>query len=352
MLTETILDRISKTIRHVKPVQFGAALGLTAQVYQQMQADFMPAPLITLHSSRPGVMAGVWSILRETLLAGLVDRGAKEVVAAAVSKANECPYCVDAHTIMLQAGSHAPTANAILRGDYTSIENPQFQALAQWASRLTPSDDAPPFSAEDAPEFLGVALTFHYINRMVNIFLGDTVLPIPTPIKGITRRVYAATEGKRIVRPRPAGDSLKLLPKAPLPDDFAWASGNPAVADAFAGFINMVEQAGRAVLPEAVRALVTEYLQVWQGEPMGIGRRWLEEAVNTIEAKHRPAARLALLTALASYQVDDNTVNEFRAQYPEDMQLIGATAWASMVAMRRIGTWMSVPFMNTEVKLG
>jgi hypothetical protein len=134
---------------------------------------------------------------------------------------------------------------------------------------------------------------------------------------------------------------LKLVPKATLPDDLSWAALNPNVAGAFAGFVQVVEEAGTAVLPEQVRLLVSERVQAWNGEAMGISRRWVEDAVVEIEEAHRAAARLALLTALASYQVDSSIVEVFQAQYPEDAQLIAATAWASFTAARRVSVWIA-----------
>ena len=67
MIAETIREQMAKTIQYVQPVPYGSATGLTAEVYEQMQADFMPAPLVALHSPVPEVMAGVWSMLRETI---------------------------------------------------------------------------------------------------------------------------------------------------------------------------------------------------------------------------------------------------------------------------------------------
>src|SRR5262249_12177605 len=133
MIAETIIERMAQTIQYVKPVPYRSATGLTAEVYQQMRADFLPIPLLTLHSPVPEVMAGVWSILRETLLAGQVDRAHKEVVAATVSKTNACPFCVDAHTLMLEATSDHDAAGAILSGDYDRIHDEQLRALVQWA---------------------------------------------------------------------------------------------------------------------------------------------------------------------------------------------------------------------------
>ncbi|MCP4164746.1 MAG: hypothetical protein GY759_02495 [Chloroflexi bacterium] len=54
----------------------------------------------------------------------------------------------------------------------------------------------------------------------------------------------------------------------------------------------------------------------------------------------KPAARLALLTALAPHQIDEMIVDAFRAQQPGDDMLIAATAWASFTAARRVGSWL------------
>jgi hypothetical protein len=77
---------------------------------------------------------------------------------------------------------------------------------------------------------------------------------------------------------------------------------------------------------------------------MGISRRWVEDMVIEIEAAYQASARLALLTALASYQVDASIVQAFQSQYPNDDHLIAATAWASFTAARRVGVWLAEPF--------
>ncbi|BCB89759.1 hypothetical protein Psuf_070720 [Phytohabitans suffuscus] len=75
------------------------------------------------------------------------------------------------------------------------------------------------------------------------------------------------------------------------------------------------------------------------GEETGISRAWCEELVAELPASERAAGRLALLAALASYQVDDTVVAEFRAAAPDDRTLVEAAAWASFAAARRIGSW-------------
>jgi hypothetical protein len=236
----------------------------------------------------------------------------------------------------------------VIQGDYDSIREPQFLAIVQWAlaSRIPDAQivHTPPFSRNDAPEIIGTTIVFNYINRMVNVFLGNNLFALPTFLKGLTGRLFGATAGKRLVyRSLRSGDSLKFVPQALLADDLSWAASNPVVAGALAGFAKVVEEAGKEVLPEEVRLLVNEYVQRWNGEALGLGRGWVEEAIVELKEEHCSAARLVLLTALASYQVDANVVNRYRAQYPDDAQIVAATAWASFTAARRLGSWLHLP---------
>ncbi|GIH21888.1 alkyl hydroperoxide reductase AhpD [Acrocarpospora phusangensis] len=273
-----------------------------ADVYAQVERDFgMLAPPVALHSAAPEVMAGVWMLLRESLLArGLVPRAAKELVATEVSRANACPYCVDVH-------------GATLRG----LGGPV------------------PGMPEPGPEVTGTRLTFHYLNRMVNVFLGESPLPpeVPGAVRGGALRVLGTMMGASARRPRPPGESLRLLPAAPLPDELRWAEDSAHVAGAVARATAAVSQAGERSVPEPVRELVTAEVAKWDGAAPGLSRHWTDDAVAVLDSGHRPAGRLALLTAMASYQAG-SAVAEFREREPGDRALLELTAWASMVAAR------------------
>jgi hypothetical protein len=256
---------------------------------------------------------------------------------------NACPFCIDAHSALLHATGNHDVVSA-LADNATPIQQPHLAELVRWtqANRLaTTATVAPPFATQDAPEILGTAFTFHYINRMANVFLGDSFLPLPTAFKGWGRRVVGAAMGKRLVQPLSPGHSLRFVPRAPLPADLAWAQPNTTVASALAGFVHMIEEAGQVALPVPVQTLTARYLQQWQGEPPGLSRRWIDGAIVDLTASEQAAARLTLLTALASYQVDESTVAAFRHYYPTDQQLIAATAWASFTAARRALTWFT-----------
>jgi AhpD family alkylhydroperoxidase len=341
----------TRSIKYVTPVAPGDESGLLSAVYTQVRQGFgaVVAPF-SLHSPSPEVAAAIWSITRETLIAGRVPRSQKEAVSAAVSKTNACPYCVEAHTISLYAASEPGAAAAISDGRPDRIQNPSLRVLVDWASACRfPDSEAvqsPPFAPEEAPEIIGTAVAFHHINRMANIFLDDSSMPVTLPSKVLNKamkRIGGAAMRDVIKQELTPGESLSLLPEAALPKDMAWASANPNVAEAFARAAAAIERAASGVIPEPVRILVLECLQLWRGEEMGLSRSWADEAVAVIDETDRPLARLALLAALASYQVDENIVSETRTRLPDDADFIAAVAWASFTAARRIGSWLVVP---------
>ena len=85
---------------------------------------------------------------------------------------------------------------------------------------------------------------------------------------------------------------------------------------------------------------VQENIQDWKGEDFGLSRSWVEQKLRGLNEMSRVAGRLALLTAFAPYQIDDRVVLAFRTHFPEDEKLLGALAWASFTAARKIGSWL------------
>ncbi|MEV4091631.1 carboxymuconolactone decarboxylase family protein [Streptosporangium saharense] len=317
-----------RQVRHVRPVPPARARGLVAEVYGRAEREFgMLAPPVALHSPAPEVLAACWMMLRETLLAETRDgvgRAVREAVATGVSHGNACPYCVGVHGAAL--GGLVPSSKA----DLAPVE--------EWAR----SGGAAPFPEKGSAGLVGVAVTFHYLNRMVNVFLDETPLPPQTP--RLARGVLMRTLG-RLMRPvgggvEPGG-SLDLLPMAPLPGDLSWAAGAPEVAGAFARAAAAIEAAGRRSVPGPVRDLLTARLATWDGARPGLGGAWVEEAVADLAAEDRPAGRLALLTAFASYRVGDPVVDAFTEGRRGDGTLVELTAWSSMAAARRMGDRMA-----------
>jgi len=304
------------SIRHVRPVRPSAARGLVATVYQQIEREYgFLAPPITLHSPSPEVMAASWLMMRETLLAsGRADRVIKESIASAVSEANTCPYCVEVHDATRQS----------IDGTYDA------DAVRAWVH-----GGRPPFPAGQLEECVGVAVTFEYVNRMNNVFLPES--PIPAGVPGVARNQARRTVGrvaasaKQTIEP---GGSLGLLPDAQLPEDFSWSAGHATIAGAFARASAVIESAGARSLPRHVRELVHARLS-GDAADIGLSRSWVDHAVAELPAGDRPVAKLALLTALASYQVDADVVESARRACADDAALIELTAWSSLTAARR-----------------
>jgi AhpD family alkylhydroperoxidase len=304
------------SIKYISPVRPSAARGLVAKVYQQVESDYgFLAPPITLHSPAPEVMAASWLMLRETLLAsGRADRVVKEAIASAVSEANTCPYCVEVHDatrLSIDGGRRADAVRAWVHGG------------------------ARPFPDDQLEECVGVAVTFEYVNRMNNVFLPES--PIPARVPGIARNRARRTLGRvaaggnGTIEP---GGSLGLLPDAYLPEDFLWSSGHTTIAHAFARATAVIDPAGARSLPPNVRQLVHTRLC---GDPLevSLSRSWVDHAVAELPAGDRAVAKLALLTALASYQVDADVIASARRACADDAAIIELTAWASLTAARR-----------------
>ncbi|MEW8492714.1 MAG: hypothetical protein AB2604_02865 [Candidatus Thiodiazotropha taylori] len=345
-------DMTPKQVRHVRAVIPTEASGKVSDLYQQIRCDFQLVPPLTLFSPVPELLAAAWSIWREAqFVDGVVARPIKEAIAAAVSRTNACPYCVDAHTGMLHASSDHDVVHGILNDSHDVIPDPHMRDIVEWASatRMPGSEilRQPPFTREETPEIVGTALTYHFVNRMVSVFLTDTPMPVPAGAKGLrgmAARIFGATVGKRIAARQPvAGESLRFIPEADLPKDMKWASSSSRIASAFAGCIEIIEDEGDNALHITVQDLVRREIGKWQGESKGISRQWLEDSLTGISDQQKPAARLALLTALAPYQVDDEVINSFRKSWPGEKELLGATAWASMAAARRVSSWLVVP---------
>jgi AhpD family alkylhydroperoxidase len=336
-------------IRYLQPVSPAAATGLVAEVYAQARREFGLLPPIPLHSPVPRLLAGAWCVLRETLLAGRVGRPVKEALAAAVSHLNRCPYCIDAHTLMLEAAGERDAARALAGGKPGVLSDEGLREVVAWGAAHRSPGTAPlsraPFPAADTSEMIGTAMAFHYINRMAHVFLPESAYPLPPAVhwvywaRGWMRKLAAGRFKALVSARRVPGESLALLEPAELPADLPWARGNPNVAGAFARFAAAVEKAVQDALPEGVRERVVERLAAWDGTDPGFGGL-SEEELDGIPREERAAGRLALLTAFASYRVDGAVIAAYRARRPADSQLLGAVSWVSYVAARQVGQWL------------
>ncbi|GAA0948337.1 carboxymuconolactone decarboxylase family protein [Nonomuraea longicatena] len=317
-------------IRHVAPVHPRNARGLVAAVYAQVEHDFgMLAPPVALHAPAPPTLAAAWAMVRETLVAsGPLPRAAKEAVATAVSQQNACPYCAEVHGMMSYGLLSEPDAVAVNGGRTGEIADAEIRGAVAWAT----GDLADvPVPDEQAAELWGTAVTFHYLNRMVNVFLPDGLFPAGA---NVPMRLAGRLARPLVLRRSEPGAAAGLPAARRVPEDLGWAAGNPAVREAFAAAYEVIEEAGARVVPQDVRELVSEEVARRAGRPPGLSRSWVHEAVASLRPAERAAGRLALLTAVAAYQVDPSVVDDYRRTGADDRHLVELTAWASCTAAR------------------
>jgi len=253
----------------------------------------------------------------------------------------------------LNAMGEHKVAGSLSFGDASEIADPKLKAIGEWAlSTRSPKSDivlSPPFSSKEAPEIIGVAVLFHYINKMVSLFLSETPLPSNRGwLKGALKRMAGWYFSFSMKRSKSYGDSLKFLPESELPSDLIWSQDSPYVAKGFAQFSTVIDEIGDDFLPDSIRHCVRNYVDAWNGEHPGMSTQWSDQAVRDLDDEFKAAGRLVLMSAIAPYQVDEQLIVRFRDIYPEDEALLGALAWGSFMAAKRIGTWLYAPFSTTR----
>jgi len=317
------------------------------QVYSQMERDFGLVPPLTIHSSQPEILAAVWSVVRESLLAGPTPRVQREAVATAVSQLNQCPYCVAAHSMMLTAGGLEEEVSAINHQNLESVPDTAGMEMIRWAAAtLSPGAaelDDPSFDRDAEPYLIATALVFHYLNRMANVFLDESPFaPLPQRLRPGLSCVGVSLVGRRMIDARhQPGDSLELVVDAPLPKEFSTVEGNDAIASGFAAMSTAVAGGIEDRVSAIARQAIESKINQWGGATMSLESPWVESDFCGVPDAERGAAQLPVLTALASYRVTDGTIREARRCLRTDADLIAVTSWAAWLATKRIATWIS-----------
>lgn len=328
--------------RYVTPVPTEAATGRVGEIYVQIARDFGMArmPLFMTLSPAPDVLAPTWAMLRESLLAGRASRVGKEVVATGVSLANRCPFCVDAHTVLLHATGEHRLAEMVACGE-TPADPGQARLLA-WATGTATAGQAPPCPPEEAAEYAGTALAFHFINRMVSSLLTDSLLPADLQRSRLVRSLGGRALARTVRRRLTPGQALPLLRGLPSGPEPAWAAGTPTGA-AFAA-LRAGAGAGASLLGDEAGEAVLEAVAVWDGEHPPLAG-WPSGPLGDVPPAQRPAARLALLAALAPYRVSDADVAAWRESGGgrSDADLVRLLAFGAITAVERIEAGLAVP---------
>jgi AhpD family alkylhydroperoxidase len=348
----------SKQVRFVRPVPIKDGDPLLSDVDRHVEQEIrLMVPPLLAHTPSPAALASCWVLTRETLFAsGSADRIAKEAVAAGVSVANSCPYCLEMHTMGVHGLGTQSDAEAIAADCVDQVSDPALRQIVGWARVAHQRDQVigrtPPFRPQDGPELIGVAVAFHYLTRMVNIFLPNYLLP--PALKGRPRRQVKARiakfMGPMLRRQFSPGTTLDLLPAATLPKDSSWAGPSAHVSQAIARTSAALDEAGARAVPQSARDLLLSQLDQWRGEEMGMSRAWVNPLVAQLPPADQAAGRVVLFTAFASFQLTQDDVDAFRAVRPDDASLVAATAWASFATARHIGSWHSQALRDAALR--
>jgi AhpD family alkylhydroperoxidase len=320
---------MSTPFRYTQPPSPAAATGRIAEVFRQISEDFgidRPPTFVVL-SSAPELLAPAWALMRESLIAGPGSRTGKELAAYGVSLANKCPFCMDAHTVLLHAtGDHA-LAERLARDEDPEVA--EHARVLDWglASRVPGAALRPyPFPEEHAPAYLGTALAFHFVNRVVSALLVEQLLPGGVQRFRAVRSIAGRALARTVRRTPVPGASLSLLDApGPVPH---WAADTP-VGPAYAA-LRTAARSGAGLLGADDRALLHTTLRDWDGaHPSAVLRGF--------PSRHeRPGARLALLAALAPYRITDEDVAAWRRPEHTDHCLVHLVAYGAFAAVDRI----------------
>jgi AhpD family alkylhydroperoxidase len=319
------------------PVSPGDSTDPVVLLHGEIERDLgaLVAPL-DAHSPAPMTLAAAWAMFRAAVIEpGLVDRTTKEAAATALSLANSSWYCAELHLAALESRNES-RARASADSDLAALADHRVRQVTEWArttgmrSGIGPRR---PFGDHHVPELVGTMVVCHYLNRMANVFLPTMSEQTLTGARPLLDRVAAAAD-----RTPAPGTALDLLSDAALPPDLAWAEGSGHIAVAFARAAAAIEEAGARSVPESVRAVVSARIATWQGETPDPGHDWLAALVTALPTEDRPAARLALLTALAPHEVDEAVIELSGQDRRTNVELM---SWASFAAARRVGTWLA-----------
>ena len=315
-----LLGRLDRTIqraglfgrvRYIQPIRYTESSGTVRAIYDQILAEYgLGGPYFVLSVSAP-LLAAFWNLTRVSMLWGLLPRGQAEIIAATVATEEACPFCVDVHTEMASAAGERSTAARLARHDWTDLARHTHEndRLAVWVKSLLKGDDLEfPLDPNLKPYAISVTLLFVYITSLVTIFQQDGLVAGGGGSRLLDRMVklYMRTSlGLRVLRQQPLETPTPGLANTTteLPDGYAFASPEPALARAWGWLDKAVDEAGRTLLSEPARQTVDRTLEEHDKSAASLDLRFLDAVLDQAPEAERGAVRLAVVAGLAPYRV-------------------------------------------------
>ncbi|SCL44279.1 alkylhydroperoxidase AhpD family core domain-containing protein [Micromonospora citrea] len=331
------------TYRFFTPVAVRAATGRTAEVYRQLRDDFLgPVPTFQALAVVPEVQAATWALMREALLAGDASRVDRELVAAAVSRANRCRFCVDAHVLLLHALGEPELAEVMARGG--TPPGPRQVELVAWAE-ASRSPRAAGWTSTYRPEITGTLLAFQFINRIVSALLEPDLLPGGLQRAPLVRSVGGRLYARAAREPKEPGSSLSLLDAGATAPP-AWAGASP-VGVAYASLRDAATRGGD-LLGDVARQTVRATVRWEDGRHPARPADWAVDLVRDVPGADRVGTRIALLAAFAPSAISPGDVALWRMSHPDDADLVRLVAFGAVAATDHVAEALS-PAHHQEV---
>jgi len=156
------------------------------------------------------------------------------------------------------------------------------------------------------PEALGTLLVFNYTNKISDFTMKGS--PVPASLRSGALKLFGMELEESSALDLEHGASLYMLPNAEFQKEFHWAVSNPLVMDTLSRWNSVVEEEISQALSGEAQQMIRYKLMTWQGGQAPLSRWWVEEEVQDLQGEERDKARLVLLIAKASYQVDDGII--------------------------------------------
>ncbi|CAD7705023.1 unnamed protein product [Ostreobium quekettii] len=345
---------------------------LIKRTVEQIQKDFYPGQTAdnggdpqTVQNFFPPAMAGFWSLLRECQIAdGKFNRAEKEQIATVISFSNECKFCCASHSnFAAAAGADGEGLRAaVAANDPSLFKEERMKKVGQWVKdcqkKASPAlKEAPPFSLDEAPEVIGTAFTFNYINRVVDKFLTEgLVLPLlPWPVRFLLHALpflqkpflgmFAGMVGKHIkeVGPVKQGEAVCIVgTDAKPPPGFEWSEKSVSIAKAFTYWCRAMDDLAKEYIPPEVTDFVGKYIdENYKGEDPPISRNWVFQAAEEsgLSEAYQSATRFMLLMSFARFQIDGAIKADLKKHFPDFQTQRAMGMWAAHKTATAISKW-------------
>jgi uncharacterized peroxidase-related enzyme len=170
-------------IRTVPPEAATGDLALAYEAFKEsLGAPAVPV-VVQLSSIRPDLTSLLAALHGALFRGGELSRKAKEAISTYVSALNNCPYCISAHTLLMQLhGASAEQVDAARRGDISAFTDDDdiarvlalAEKITRHAYKVTDGDievlRTAGWSDEKILEAVWVVVFFNLVNRLADTF--------------------------------------------------------------------------------------------------------------------------------------------------------------------------------------